>query len=291
MGIKRVYYYTSEEYGLDAIIDEKLKICTLDNANDIHEHSNIYSDEDETFNYSINTPLKSGLKYGYLCFSEQWDNCTMWGHYGGNHKGVCLGFDIDDSSLTKIKYIDNKINLNDYNPQVKNMSSIKIAGEEYKAWQLFGCREYKSSDWSYENEYRYIAPFNLSEWNIKQNIYFHKFRTKGYKEFKLKEIILGVRSDLSHNYIWDILRSRKECGPILLSKVKSNDKSYRLSRNSKGWLYGTGDVHYFDLSSLDDEGRINIIEDDITMLDERKLQLKNEIERLSRDVSKNVKQS
>lgn len=116
MGFKWVYYYTSKEYGLDAIIDEKLKICTLDSANDINEHSSIYSDGDKTYNNFINTQLKAGMKYGYLCFSEQWDNGTMWGHYGGTHKGICLGFDIDESALIKMEYIDNKINLNNYNP-------------------------------------------------------------------------------------------------------------------------------------------------------------------------------
>lgn len=113
----------------------------------------------------------------------------------------------------------------------------------------------------------------MSVWDIKQNIFFHKFKTEVYKEIKLKEVILGVRSELNNNYILDILKSCKGSDPIIVSKVES----YRLSRNNAERSHGSGEVTYFEFNSLDKKGRIEKIREDITILDARKLQLEKEM--------------
>ena len=33
---------------------------------------------------------------GILCFSLNWTSLLLWAHYADNHKGICLGFDLQD---------------------------------------------------------------------------------------------------------------------------------------------------------------------------------------------------
>lgn len=42
-------------------------------------------------------PVESS-KSGVTCFSEERDNIIMWSHDANSHKGICLGFDLSESS-------------------------------------------------------------------------------------------------------------------------------------------------------------------------------------------------
>jgi hypothetical protein len=46
---------------------------------------------------------------GLLCFSESWDHLLMWSHYANKHQGICLGFDVDDKFVARVKYSDRRI--------------------------------------------------------------------------------------------------------------------------------------------------------------------------------------
>ena len=43
---------------------------------------------------------------GITCFSKDNANILMWSHYASNHKGVCLGFDIDEQDEHLEKFFD-----------------------------------------------------------------------------------------------------------------------------------------------------------------------------------------
>jgi hypothetical protein len=40
-----------------------------------------------------------------LCFSRTSSNILMWSHYGDNHKGICLGFDVPDEFARDVRYV------------------------------------------------------------------------------------------------------------------------------------------------------------------------------------------
>lgn len=90
-----------------------------------------------------------GSKYGILCLTETPDNLLMWAHYGDSHRGFALQFDeihaffqgkdgVAFSSLARIEYAPKR--------PVLSYSNLE--------WTvaLFS----KSSEWSYEREWRLI---------------------------------------------------------------------------------------------------------------------------------------
>ena len=100
----RVYYYTAEEFALSNIINERIKISLLDDLNDPYEFLGIdLSDEKarNMFNYGRDEAAKKG---GIVSFSKVWNHPIMWSHYGDKHKGICLGFDIDDAVVLGVQY-------------------------------------------------------------------------------------------------------------------------------------------------------------------------------------------
>lgn len=54
-----------------------------------------------------------GESHGMLCFSEAWSDPLIWAHYSDKHKGLCLGFDIEDNDETEVNYVDERQDLDD----------------------------------------------------------------------------------------------------------------------------------------------------------------------------------
>jgi len=116
------------------------------------------------FNYAFDThylvPKVQGVKgisarsrlrsrLGVLCLTERPDNHLMWVHYARHHTGFVIGFDAeaaffraDDRVLGKVQYQPG--------PNVLSDADAKACF-------------YKSNAWSYEQEWRCIREFGLSE--------------------------------------------------------------------------------------------------------------------------------
>ena len=98
-----VYYFTSAKYGLENLKLKRLKISEFSNVNDPFELLGIEMREKEVRETVNFEKSKISKKYGLLCFSEDKYNPVQWAHYADNHKGVCLGFDIPENKLRKVK--------------------------------------------------------------------------------------------------------------------------------------------------------------------------------------------
>jgi hypothetical protein len=176
----RVYYLTQEKFALDAIENKWLKASLFDDLNDPFELlafniSNI--EQRKVWNKFKNY---FSTKAGLICFSSQWQNPVMWSHYGDKHKGICLGFDVDDEILKKVKYISKR-------------RSFKIGetldNHKIDSALLSEAVKYKFREWSYEREYRGIVPLEEREAN---GHYFVNFSD----DLVLKEVIIGAHCNL-----------------------------------------------------------------------------------------------
>ena len=107
---------------------------------------------DELLERGYETMQKQKLNNSSICcFSLIPDNPLMWAHYSDKHKGACLIFDnsikakfinVDDNSITQSAV--------DYLPfSISNLLENKMEG----ILKLFAT---KSTDWKYENEFRFI---------------------------------------------------------------------------------------------------------------------------------------
>jgi hypothetical protein len=102
----RAYKFLSVQCGLKSLYERRLKIARLDELNDLFELVPFtFSDEGERWAVE-QTRLELGKRYGIVCFSADWSNPVIWAHYSDKHRGVSLGFDIQDERTRPIKYVD-----------------------------------------------------------------------------------------------------------------------------------------------------------------------------------------
>ena len=43
-------------------------------------------------------------RFGLLCFTKHWRNPVLWSHYADTHRGLCLGFEVDDTVSVRVRY-------------------------------------------------------------------------------------------------------------------------------------------------------------------------------------------
>jgi DUF2971 family protein len=111
-------------------------------------------------------------RFGVFCMSAVDDNYLMWSHYSQKHTGFCVG--IDESHLCGLKGLIGQ----GFVKYQKQAPKFRFYFESPELFQN-SISMFKSDDWSYEKEYRYL------------------FDSVGLLEFPpvaLKEVILGCRS-------------------------------------------------------------------------------------------------
>ncbi|WP_250674834.1 DUF2971 domain-containing protein [Paraclostridium ghonii] len=112
-----------------------------------------------------------------LSLSTSIYNIPLWTHYGDNHRGMCIEYDIDkldrDSDfydcLLKVSYIDKKIEITKV---LKNTLSNLINHDEIKTdstFLLYFTLTMKHKSWQYENEWRIILKSNSGECGIEKS--------------------------------------------------------------------------------------------------------------------------
>lgn len=191
-----VYYFTSEQHALDNIFNERIKISLLHTVNDPFE---LFARDMSLEKHLEDSHMIKGLmeeSHGIICFSKSYKNPLMWGHYSENHKGLCLGFEIQENELKYVEYIQHR--------EVKNDIGLNI----------------KSKDWKYEKEVRLWVKLKAME-HCSPGLYFKKFN-EGVK-LELKEIILGINSTCNKKIINDALINYNSNVKIIdtkLSKTK-----------------------------------------------------------------------
>lgn len=172
-----------------------------------------HSSEKELKNIFLETirkPIYTANK-GITCFSETNNNILMWSHYSNKHKGICLGFDINEENLNDFIDKDKNITNNIFNSKsVYKLFAIKYSNnrpilnlfninsiEESK--QIRNMLISKSNIWKYEKEHRIIM-YNGENTSFPTGIY--------YNRKYLKEIILGANLSINDFFkLYNVIKS------------------------------------------------------------------------------------
>ena len=141
----KLYHFISEEYGLQAIQRQRLKVSHLDNLNDPFE---LYSTK--LTDYKLRSEVYSLEKlitksFGILCCSQQWSSPLLWSHYANRHSGVALVLEVANKRVNKIKYMQKRLELK--SPQI-----LEWLTDINKVQKKLLTSKY--SQWSYEDEAR-----------------------------------------------------------------------------------------------------------------------------------------
>ncbi len=130
--------------------------------------------DSEIIEFYKQSQLNKISKSSICCFSKTFKNTVMWSHYGDNHKGICLNFDLSIPEPF-VDYPSERFSRGsvDYN----HYSSVNyLKSKERGIKKLFYT---KSKDWEYEKEFRFHI---LEEHGLFR--FHHNF---------LKGIIFGIR--------------------------------------------------------------------------------------------------
>ena len=188
-GEDKVYYMYKDinKFTIEALVNKGVYKNKVENFNDPFD----------PYFKKYDTLLKNELeKIRITCFSETCDNLLLWAHYGKNHRGICLGYEISEEKIKRNKKIsfkkviysgletDMESNEEEIEVEGENIeiNDISIKKKKFRLKNIQNISEVylkKHKDWSYENEYRLIH----LEIDSCENY---------FKNLKLKEVIFGI---------------------------------------------------------------------------------------------------
>lgn len=205
-----VYHFRDKKFGFKSLREKRLKISRANELNDPFELLGCRLTENN-FRQALNDMKNTfSNEIGILCFSQNWRSPVQWTHYADKHRGLCLGFEVDDKMLAKVNYVSRRLPIQ----KIDENFMLKILTTKF-------------SHWRYEKEYRGFWRFDPA---TEENGLF-------YKEFSdsliLKKVIVGCNSDISRNDISLIIKDKNiEC-----FKARPAFASFRIvkNRNEKLW--------------------------------------------------------
>jgi Protein of unknown function (DUF2971) len=142
-------------------------------------------------------------------FCETNDSLLLWSHYGDDHKGICIEYDLLEEDYK---------NLNDMYPihYSANIYNLELF-EELTRLQKIGSATTKGNDWEYEKEWRIIQ--------IKAD---DSFSNK-MKVPDPKAVYLGTRFSQNENHLKDKLMSLLQDKNIPIFQMVKHLTEYKLT--------------------------------------------------------------
>jgi len=264
-----VHYLESMYRGTEEYYDVKHKILEKKSDELQKKIRNFISEITEDINKKIEDIRKINIRVA--CFSDLMKDenlkksITMWSHYADNHKGFCVEYDLSilkqDFEFTlgehdyynesvQSKYLEERLLVTTkaglfpvmYTSNRVNIPYSKLMKIEYKDGRLkhnpdidaiiYKTYLVKSSDWSYENEWRLILDNKISVYfDNKVPFPYIKRIYLGCKiDQKIKNTILEIGKDLNVEVIQLLMDNKKfilEEEPRYLVRDREWQKKYR----------------------------------------------------------------
>ncbi len=194
--VVRAYHLMTAEHAMSSIMLRRLKVARFSEVNDPFELFGLNC-------FGPNGPERrralgqfkqdQNSKTGLLCFSAKWKSPVLWSHYADGHKGICLGFDLNENDVKSVTYNAEKLNLD----EAQDPTTLPQELQD----RLFVT---KFEHWRYEEELRRFV--SLSETIREGGLHFYPFGD----DLRLKEVILGHLCPASRlNPIRDLVRAAK----------------------------------------------------------------------------------
>jgi hypothetical protein len=168
---KQIFYkYTCIETALKIIASGKVKFSSPDSFNDPFEFQFHAPDVPKKIKDLMDEEIKSNT--GVFCTSQNNTKILMWSHYSDNHKGVVLGFALDEKIYLANEMQQDGIECvyreNFFEPDINHFKSITTNQEDELSKKkfddlMYGITKTKHIDWSYEEEIRFFKHFKESE--------------------------------------------------------------------------------------------------------------------------------
>lgn len=146
---------------------------------------------------------------GFICFSRGWQNPVQWGHYAQGHRGLCLGFDVNDEHLGEVRYAPKRVPALEFRTiaAAKDLENLRQIGTT------------KYDHWRYEDEVRSLYKLAGPEDDGHEYVPFSA-------DLKLREVLIGANNEtLSKRELMGALNG---LGPIRAKKVRPSFREFKM---------------------------------------------------------------
>jgi hypothetical protein len=186
--ILTIYYqFLSSRNAITNLERRMIKVSRIKTVNDLFELQPYLRLNKDKRRQLGKIRTKVADTYGMVCFSTNWQEPIMWGHYADCNKGIVLGFEVVSNRFTikEVKYPSERKKIS-LDPQT-------VTPSEYI--EAVGFIKYEG--WSYEKEHRFFI--KLDDCICIEGNYFLKFGN----DLDLKKVIIGPEhpSKNKKNYI------------------------------------------------------------------------------------------
>jgi len=207
----RVFYFTDATCALSDIALGRIKVSRISELNDPYELMAVKTNDKEIRSSLIKLKIKINETHGILCFSKSWENPMLWSHYSDKHKGICLGFDINDSKVVPVGYISHRL-----------QPEGNIIGDKVTRKFFDKLMSTKFAHWSYEEEVRLFI--KLDKISFESGMYFYDYDS----DIMLFEVILGPNCRYPIGKIRKLVNLLHDIPPESVKKSRLADKTFRV---------------------------------------------------------------
>ncbi|AUZ56598.1 DUF2971 domain-containing protein [Stenotrophomonas acidaminiphila] len=210
-----LYYFVNQEFGLKDLRERRLKISDIANLNDPFDFLSVAAPSREGRKMLREWRQSIANDIGLICFSRNWHSPVQWAHYADRHKGVCLGFEVDDSHLHQVNYVQSRPAW-PATPQPWP-TSVKQQIIDQLLYTKF-------SHWSYEDEYRLFISKTSPDPD-------GNFYANFSDDLKLQKILVGACSTLTRSDLNSALGSL--VNDVESFKVRLAFRDFRIVKQRK----------------------------------------------------------
>jgi hypothetical protein len=219
----RLYKFLSSKWAKEAIVSKELKISIPANLNDPWDGHALQFQDPREKQVWLKLYNEFSQNFGIVCFSKSCTDPVLWSHYSDQHRGIALGFDVDDSHCSFVQYQDELIEFGHY----LNLKRGDL--EKYKF--IVKVLTTKYTNWRYEEEVRIFV--KLPEL-IKDNVHFF---TSFDDKLILKEVIFGARHSETEEMSAVLSHTSKD-QTLALWKAALGNQTFAMCKD-ENWEYGS----------------------------------------------------
>jgi hypothetical protein len=198
------YYMTGAKWAEIILKERRLKLSRFNESNDPFELNLIDSRDPRRREVVRMVADYHTRNTGMICFGKDWGNPVMWAHYAEKHSGVCLGFAIEPSVLSKVDYTDTKIDVEIGVHLPKGGLSIDLLNRVLLT---------KSTSWEYEQEWRVLSQLKMPD--PSNGLYYTDFG----QQVELRAVILGCRCTWTTDKVVKVI-DRHVTAPVRIWKAR-----------------------------------------------------------------------
>ena len=200
----KLYYLTCAQFALSNLIFRRIKIARLSELNDPFEFMAMNLTDPRLRNGHKNWLEKINNEKGIICFSSTWNNPVLWGHYADKHRGMALGFEVNDDLPWKVNYEEHRCSLPSEGEFDQEKFLTKIIAAKFDHWQ-------------YESEWRIFC--DLKNERLESGLYFEDFS----ESLKLTEVVLGLKCEISEEKIQELIFSMGMDAKVIKAKISDHE--------------------------------------------------------------------